>query len=181
MKKIAAEFRLVVGEFRMASYYGLFLRHRRALQIMFLVLAVAVLYYIGAVVKLGSPNPLVFFLAAAYLIWGLLLFAGAEKEIRRYIRRPDSLIGCEYKIYVESHRLRVEIPERKIRENHNLHSLAGSFELGSLFLFYTTPQNVYLLPKRALDPEDVETLRAELASCLGERFYSRFLKRSKAG
>ena len=43
MKKIAAEFQLTVGEFRMASYYGLFLRHRRALLIMFAVLLMAAL------------------------------------------------------------------------------------------------------------------------------------------
>lgn len=38
MKKIEAVYRLTMEEFRKASYYGLFLRHRRALQIMFLVL-----------------------------------------------------------------------------------------------------------------------------------------------
>ncbi len=177
MKKIAAEFQLTVGEFRMASYYGLFLRHRRALLIMFAVLLMAALYTIGACAGLGRANPLVFFLAAAYLIWGLLLFAGAEKNIRRYLRQPDSLIGCLFKVFVEDHRLRVEIPERKIRESCNLHSLTCCFELSALFLFYTTPQNVYLLPKRALTAEETEMLRMELTSCLKERFSSRFLKK----
>ena len=86
MKKIEASFQPELTDFRRASYYGLFLRHRRALQILFLVLGAAVPDYIGARVDLGTPNPLVFFLAAAYLVWGLLLFAGAEKEIRRYIK-----------------------------------------------------------------------------------------------
>ena len=179
MKKIETTFRPVLKDFRMASYYGLFLRHRRALQILFLVLGAAVLYYIGARVNLGTPNPLVFFLAAAYLVWGLLLFAGAEKDIRRYIRSPESLIGCEYKILLEDHRIRIEIPEKKIRESFNLHSLHCCFELASMFLIYTTPQNVYLLPKRALEPEEVEALREELVSSLGERFSSRFVKKGK--
>ena len=159
--------------------YGLFLRHRRALQILFLVLGAAVLYYIGARVNLGTPNPLVFFLAAAYLIWGLLLFAGAEKEIRRYIRSPESLIGCEYKILLEDHRIRIEIPEKKIRESFNLHSLHCCFELASMFMIYTTPQNVYLLPKRALEQDEIEALRQELTASLGERFSSRFVKKGK--
>ena len=179
MKRIETEFRPVLKEFRMASYYGLFLRHRRALQILFVVLGAAALYYLGALLKLGTANPLVFFLAAAYLIWGLLLFAGAEKEIRRYIRSPESLLGCSYKMLIEGHRLRVEIPERKIRESFNLHNLACAFELASMFLFYTTPQNVYLLPKRALEAEETEALRAELEASLGERFSSRFLRRGK--
>ena len=177
MKKIDTQFQLTVGDYRMASYYGLFLRHRRPLQIMCIVLGAALLYYIGSVAALGTPNPLVFFLAAAYLVWGLLLFAGAEKEIRRYLRRSDRLIGCGYRLIVESHRLRVEIPERQIRTACNLHNLACCFELSGLFLFYTTPQEVYLLPKRALSAEEVERLRGELADCLGERFSSRFLRR----
>lgn len=164
----------------MASYYGLFLRHRRVLQILFIVLGVAVLYAFGAAIKLGTPNPLVFFIAAAYLIWALLLFAGAEKEIRRYMRSPESLIGCRYRMLIESHRLLVEIPERKIKESYNLHNLSCAFELASMFLFYVTPQNVYLLPKRALAAEETEALRAELSACLGERFSSRFLKKPKA-
>ena len=179
MKKIETSFQTELTDFRRASYYGLFLRHRRALQILFLVLGAAVLYYIGARVNLGTPNPLVFFLAAAYLIWGLLLFAGAEKDIRRYIRSPESLIGCEYKILLEDHRIRIEIPEKKVRESFNLHSLHCCFELADLFLIYTTPQNVYLLPKRALEQDEIEALRAELAASLGERFSSRFVKKGK--
>ena len=179
MKKIEASFHTELTDFRRASYYGLFLRHRRALQILFLVLGAALLYYIGARINLGTPNPLVFFLAAAYLVWGLLLFAGAEKEIRRYIKSPDSLIGCEYRVLLEDHRIRIEIPEKKVRESFNLHSLHCCFELASMFLIYTTPQNVYLLPKRALEAEEIEALREELVSSLGERFSSRFVKKGK--
>lgn len=179
MKKIETSFHTELTDFRRASYYGLFLRHRRALQILFLVLGAALLYYIGARVNLGTPNPLVFFLAAAYLVWGLLLFAGAEKDIRRYIRSPESLIGCEYRVLLEDHRIRIEIPEKKIRESFNLHSLHCCFELASMFLIYTTPQNVYLLPKRALEQDEIEALRQELAASLGERFSSRFVKKPK--
>jgi hypothetical protein len=179
MKKIETSFHTELTDFRRASYYGLFLRHRRALQILFLVLGAAVLYYIGASVNLGTPNPLVFFLAAAYLIWGLLLFAGAEKDIRRYIRSPESLIGCEFRVLIEAHRIRIEIPEKKIRESFNLHSLHCCFELASMFMIYTTPQNVYLLPKRALGPDEIEALRQELTASLGERFSSRFVKKGK--
>lgn len=170
MKKIDARFQLTLGEFRTASYYGLFLRHRRPLQIMLIVLGAALLYYLGALAKLGTANPLVFFLAMGYLVWGLLLFAGAEKEIRRYLRSPDSLLGCEYRLVFESHRLRVEIPAQDLRESYNLHNLTCGFELSTLFLLYVTPENVYILPKRALRPEETEELRSELASCLGERF-----------
>ena len=46
-------------------------------------------------------------------------------------------------------------------------------------MIYTTPQNVYLLPKRALEQDEIEALRQELAASLGERFSSRFVKKPK--
>ena len=182
MKRIDTEFTLGLGEFRMASYYGLFLRHRRPLQILFGVLLFALAYLTGSLLGLGAPNPLVFLLAAAYLVWGLLLFAGTERDIRRYIGTPGNLIGCAYRMILEDHRLRIEIPERDVRESFNLHRLTCCFELSALFLFYTSLQNVYILPKRALTPEETQALRALLAADCGERFSSRFLqRRSKIG
>ena len=179
-KRIETTFTLSLGEFRMASYYGLFLRHRRAMQILFGVLLFALAYYVGAVLGLGTPNPLVFLLAGAYLVWGSLLFAGTERDIRRYLRTPQNLIGCKYKMTIEDHRLRIEIPEREIRESCSLHKLACCFELNALFLFYTTLQDVYILPKRVLQGGEVEALRGELVADLKERFSSRFLpKKSK--
>ena len=175
MKRIKAAFTLTLGEFRMANYYGLFLRHQRALQILFGVLLFALVYYVGAMLGLGKPNPLVFLLAGAYLGWGLLLFAGTELDIHRYLRTPQNLIGCKFWMTIEDHHLLIEIPEREIRDICNLHKLACCFELNALFLFYTTPQDVYILPKRVLQGGDVEALRDVLAADLKESFSSRFL------
>lgn len=69
MQTIHVNYFITVSDFRKATYYGLFLRHRRALQIMFLVLGVSILYAIGGALGLGTVNYLVFFLALAYLIW----------------------------------------------------------------------------------------------------------------
>ena len=181
MKRIEAAFTLSLGEFRMASYYGLFLRHRRALQILFGVLLFALVNYVGAVLGLGEPNPLVFLLAGAYLVWGLLLFAGTELNIRRYLRTPQNLIGCKYRMTVEGHHMWIEIPEREITDSCSLHRLACCFELNAVFLFYTTPQDVYILPKRVLQDGGAEALRTMLAADLKDRFSSRFLpKKSKS-
>ena len=68
MQTIHVNYSITVSDFRKATYYGLFLRHRRALQIMFLVLGVSILYAIGGALALGTVNYLVFFLALAYLI-----------------------------------------------------------------------------------------------------------------
>ena len=132
MKRIEAAFTLSLGEFRMASYYGLFLRHRRALQILFGVLLFALVYYVGAVLGLGEPNPLVFLLAGAYLGWGLMLFAETERDIRRYLRTPQNLIACKFRMTIEDHRLWIEILEQEIRESCSLHKLACCFELNAV-------------------------------------------------
>lgn len=179
MQPMSALFQLTLGDYRRATYYGLFLRYHRALQIMFAVLIGGLGYVVASASMMREPHPLVFFLGGAYLIWGLLTFAGAERDVRRYLKRPDHLIGCEYRFSAEDHRVRFQIPARKVDASFNLHGLACAFELNELFLFYVDTQEVYLLPKRALTGEQIAALRAELASDLGDRFSSRFVKRAK--
>ena len=47
MEKIKTSYQVTVSDFRRATYFGLFQRHRTALRIMFVVLAVGVLYALG--------------------------------------------------------------------------------------------------------------------------------------
>lgn len=174
MDKISVEYQVTVSDFRKATYFGLFQQHRTALRIMFVVVIVGILYAMGASLGLGTLNPLVLFIAAAYLIWGLLLFAGAEKGIRAYMQSPDCLIGCTYRAELESHRVRFEIPERKIQVTAQMNQLACVFELSALFMIYTSMQDVYLLPTRCLTPEQRIALRNNFRQRLGNNFGSRF-------
>jgi len=174
MEKIKTSYQVTVSDFRRATYFGLFQRHRRALRIMFVVLAVGILYALGGVIGLGQINPLVLFLAGAYLIWGLLLFAGAEKGVRQYIRHPDSLIGCEYQMELESNRIRVEVPQRKISFATQINKLTCVFETSGMFLIYSSLQDVHILPHRALTPQQRAALRSNFRKQLGDNFGSRF-------
>ena len=174
MDKIQVEYQVTVADFRQATYFGLFQRHRLPLRIMFVVLIVAVLYGIGASIGLGTVNPLVFLIAAAYLIWGLLLFAGAEKGIRQYLRSEGSLVGCSFRVELESHRIRLEIPQKKIQVTTQVNQLACVFELSSLFMIYTSMQDVYLLPHRCLTAEQRIAMRKNFRERLGNNFGSRF-------
>ena len=174
MEKICVEYQVTVSDFRRATYYGLFLRHRRALRIMFAVLIVAVVYAIAGAAGVGTINPLVLFLAMAYLIWGIMLFAGAEKGIRSYLRTKDSLVGCTYRAELESHRIRLEVPERNIHFATPVNKLACVFEMSSLFLVYTTLQDVYILPTRCFHEQQRQALRTNFREKLGDNFGSRF-------
>lgn len=179
METIQAAYQITVGDFRKASYFGLFLRHRRPLRILFVVLAVGILYGLGAYYGLGRVNPLVLFITVAYLGWGLLLFAGTERNILRYLRSPETLIGCRYEVTIESHRIRTQIPQRKVNVSYQLNQLTCVFELSHLFLIYTTPQETYLLPKRSLTEEQIAALRQTFRDRLGDNFGSRFDKKKK--
>ena len=174
MDKITVEYQVTVSDFRRATYFGLFQRHRTALRIMFVVLAVAILYVLGASIGLGTINYLVLFVAGAYLIWGILLFAGAEKGIRAYLKTPDSLIGCTYRAELESHRIRLDVPERNIHVSAQVNQLTCVFELSSLFLIYTSLQDVYILPNRCLTDEQRLALRKNFRERVGQNFGSRF-------
>lgn len=174
MDKISVEYQITVSDFRQATYFGLFQRHRTALRIMFVVLIVAVLYLLGASIGLGTINYLVLFIAGAYLIWGLLLFAGAEKGIRAYLKTPGTFIGCTYRAELESHRIRFDIPERNVHVSAQVNQLTCVFELSSLFMIYTTMQDVYILPTRCLTAEQRLALRKNFRERLGQNFGSRF-------
>ena len=180
MSDIRIHYQISLSDYRKASCYGLFLRHRIPLLIFCGVLLVSLLYAIGAVAGFGRPNPFVFLLAGAYLIWALMLFAGNEKQIRSYLRREDCLLGVEFHLFLDEKSLTMQIPSRAIRFSLPWNKLVAAFELNDLFLFYLSAQEVYLLPKRFLSAEETETLRALLSARLRDRFSSRWRASSQA-
>lgn len=177
MFPIQVNYQVTLSDFRKATYYGYALRYRKALLIMLVVLAVGILYGIGAAAGLGQVNYLVFFLAAAYFIWGLLLFSGAERGIRRYLKSPDSLIDCSYTAELEEHHICFRIPDRGVNSSYHVGKLACIFELSSLFLVYVSTQEVYILPKRAFTEEQISAARGVFRTQLKDRFSSRFEKK----
>jgi len=175
MDKISVEYAITVSDFRRATYYALVQRNRTAIRIMVVVLAVALLYVLlGTLLHLDGFNPLVLFLALAYLVWGILLFAGAEKTIRAYLLTPESLVGCTFRMELESNRVRVEVPERKIQASVPVNQFACVIELSGMFLLYQTAQDVYILPNRVLTEEQRLSLRKNFRQKLTDRFSSRF-------
>ena len=176
METIGTRYQITVSDFRKASYYGLFLRYRRPLLFLAVVIAGALLYALAAALGLGQANPLVFLLAAAYAVWGLILAIGVEKSIGAYLRAPDNLLGCTFEAQMDSRRIRIRIPERNVDVAMAYAKLACAFELHALFMLYITPKEVYLLPKRALKDGQIAALREALKKNLKERFSTRFGK-----
>ena len=179
MDRIRTEFEVTVGDFRKASYYGMFLQYRKPLRIMFVVLGIAIIYGVAGYLGMGKVNFLVFFLAAAYLIWGLLMFARTERQILRYVKTPGSFVGCRYVVTIDTHKITFEIPERKINSSTQLSKLACVFELNDLFLVYVSVQQTFILPCRALTETQRQEFRRTLRERLGDNFSSRFEQKKK--
>jgi len=177
MERIRAEFEVTVSDFRKASYYGMFTQYRKPLRIMFVVLGVAIIYGIAGYLGMGKVNFWVFFLAAAYLIWGLLMFARTEKIILQYVKRPDSFVGCRYIVMIDTHKISFEIPERKSQFSTQMNKLTCAFELNDLFLIYVSTQQAYILPCRAMTEQQRKDFRGMLRERLGDNFGSRFDKK----
>ena len=177
MNTIRVEYTVTVGDYRMASYYALFLRHRKPLLFMFIVVIGAVLYASAALLGMGSANPLVFFLAGAYAFWGILLFAGTEKNILKYVKTPGNLLGHKCQACFEKDRIRIRVPDKKADFICPTHKLACIFELNALFLLYADTQEVFIVPKRAFEAGELVQLRQSFRNCLKDRFSTRFDKK----
>ena len=176
MKTIEANYQITLSDFRKAMYYGLTLRYNKALKIMFFVLIICFFYVIIGLSGAWEINLLIPFIGIAYLIWGLLLFAGAERRIKNYIKDPNCFIGKEYKTTLDAKRVHIQIAECKSNTSYSISKLACVFEISEMFLIYITTQDLYILPKRALIDKDAESrvLRENFKSQLGDRFYTRY-------
>ena len=169
MNKIEVSYPLTVNDYRRASYYGLAIRQYKSLRFLILLVGFAVTASIGTAMW-GDGAKLAAALWAILVIWLLTIFAGAERDIRRYVKHPDTMIGCEYQMTLESHRIQIKVPARKVNYSVKINDLAAVFELSGLFMIYISSQDAYLLPFRVLTKEQQETLKDVFRRHLGDRF-----------
>lgn len=177
MGTLELNFKVTVKDFREATYYALFTRKRSFFRAAVVVIAACFVYVVLAVNDVMAMEPIFFFLAGAYLIWILFLLAGAERQIAKYVKSPDNLLGVAYSAKFGSRMFSFEIPERKFKASGNLDQLAAAFELTNAFLIYATGAQLFIIPTRDMTKEDIKQLRALLHHGLGERFSSLFLKK----
>lgn len=169
MNKIEVSYPLTVKDYRQASYYGLALRNNKMVRPLLMMVGFALTSAVTAmlwseVAKFSAA------LCALCVIWLLTLFAGEERNIRRYIKHPDTMIGCEYHMTLESHRIQIRVPERKINHSVKMNDLAAVFELSGQFMIYISVSDVYILPFRVLSKEQLQELKDTFRRHLGDRF-----------
>ena len=169
MNRIDVTYPLTISDYRRASYYGLALRQYKTLRILIILIGLAVTsVFTAAIWNKGAE--LAALLVCICVIWLLTLFSRMERGIRRYLKTPGNMIGCEYHVTLESHRIEIRVPERKVNYSVKINDLAAVFELSGLFMIYISSQDAYLLPFRVLTKEQQETLKDVFRRHLGDRF-----------
>ena len=165
--------------FRQASLYAMFLRNRNTFRVGIAVVLAVAFYTVLAVQGTFPLSYLPIYIAAAYLVWMLLLLGREEQRVLRYLKSDESLLGTEYVLRFDAGKLSVEIPEKKLRNTVALAKLASAIEISSVFMLCLSADQLYLVPTAAMTDEQRTALRGLLSSRLGERFYSSILAREK--
>ena len=165
--------------FRQASLYAMFLRNRNTFRVGIAVVLAVAFYTVLAVQGTFPLSYLPIYIAAAYLVWMLLLLGREEQRVLRYLKSDESLLGTEYVLRFDAGKLSVEVPEKKLRNTVALAKLASAIEISSVFMLCLTADQLYLVPTAAMTDEQRTALRGLLRSRLGERFYSSILAREK--
>lgn len=169
MNRIDVTYPLTISDYRRASYYGLAIRQYKILRFLIILIGLSVTSIFTAVLW-NRGTELAVILTCISVIWLLTLFSSMERGIRRYLKTPNNMIGCEYHVTLESHRIEIRVPERKVNYSVKINDLIAVFELNGLFMIYISSQDAYLLPFRVLTKEQQETLKDVFRRHLGERF-----------
>lgn len=179
MGTLELKFTVTVKDFREATYYGLFMQKRNFFRAAVVVIAACFIYVVLSINKVMEMEPIFFFLAGGYLVWILVLLAGAERQIRTYVKSPDSLLGAEYTARFASRLVSFEIPSRKFKVSGNLSDLPAAFELSNIFLVYANREQTFIIPTRCMTKDQIKELRALFAHGIGDRFYTMFGGKNK--
>ena len=165
--------------FRQASLYAMFLRNRNTFRVGIAVVLAVAFYTLFAKQGLFPLSYLPVYIAAAYLIWMLILLGREEQRVLRYLKSDESLLGTEYVLRFDAGKLSVDVPAKKLHNAVPFAKLASAIEISSVFMLYLSADQLYLVPTAAMTDEQRTALRGLLSGRLGERFYSSILAREK--
>lgn len=166
------KFQVSLSDFREASYFGMFMRKRKAFRVAIGVLFFTVVYLILWKCGVVHMIPALLCISCAYLVWVLCMLAGTEWQISKYVKQPHNLIGREYHAHFDGDSFTFDIPAQKFHVCGKTNELSGAYELFHCFLIYVTAQQLFILPIKAMGTNEVLELRIILKKELGNRFSS---------
>ena len=171
MEQLDLSWIVTINDFREAQCYGLFMRKRPVFRAAALILVSFFVYLVFCISKVLSFQPVILVPAVLALLWGVLNLAGAERQILAYTKSKDSLLGLRYRATFTRTSFTLEIPEKKgFRAAGKITDLYSVYELYHIFLLYTDPSQVFIIPTGNLSREENFFLRKVFRDNLGKRF-----------
>ena len=167
-------YRVSKKNFRQASLYALFLRNRSLFRVGILVVLAVAFYVLLASQGVFPLDYLPVYIAAAYLIWMLVLLGREEQRVLRYIKSDASLLYTEYILRFDENKISIRVPAKGVHSAVPMTKLASAIEISSLFMLYLSADQLYLVPADARSELQRTELHAMLPRALGERFMTRF-------
>ncbi len=174
MDTIDIRYRLSLKEYREAVYFGTLQQRLFGFRMLAVVMIVAVGYAVIIGLGLIPMNPFPFYIAAAELIWLLLVLANAELGIRRYMKTADCLLGKTFDVSFSESSIRVRMPQKKSDILFPIKELYRVIELHDLYMIYVDGLQTYLVSKKPLTTEQQTVIRRNFRTKLGKAFHSRF-------
>ncbi len=178
MRSVELRYCIRVSDYREAVYYVLFLRKKTGFRIAAGVLLVSFVYAVLCFHGVAAAEPAIWIIPAVCLIWVLLQLAEAERDILRYTRSADSLIGVRYESTFSAERFSISIPEKSFSISGKTSDFTCAFEIAHCFLLYATDRQLFIVPTRDMKKEEASALHAVLSKSLGKNFYSLFRRRA---
>lgn len=174
------EYAVTVKDLRKATYYSTVRENRKSFLLMFIAIGAAVIYAVAVSLGAELSATFLYFIGAAYAVWGLIKFGKAERSIRAYLKSENNLLETTYKTTFSTADIRFTVPSRGLDNKYGYGKIVYAFELYDLMMFYINGEQVYIVPKRAIDKEKQDALRGLLRKKLPGRFLTRFEKKEEA-
>ena len=158
METLKTSFVLTPSDLRRAAGYASVFRNRRGMTFCSLMLLGIAVHSVGSLLSLWPPVSLIPYLSIPFFAWILVVLGTANLRVLRLIRTSDA-VNVLYHAAIDSEGILLSIPDQKSATHYEFSKLSCIMETRTQFLFYITPQDMFLIPKRALSNDEIEIIK----------------------
>lgn len=171
MDSMQISYAVTPADLRQAANYASLFRNRKGMRFCLIVLLGIAGYGLGAWLSLWKLYPVVLYMAIPFAAWIFIVLGNANLRVLRLIKSSD-LVGVTYTVTLDGKGFDLAIPSKKASARYEYCKFACAFETDKQFLFCVNSQDMFLIPKRALSPDQ----SGQIAGCCRAALKDRFMK-----
>lgn len=176
MDQVKVDYQVTLSDFRRAYFYVMWVRCRKYIEFVAMLFAADLCYTLFVLAGKAVYTPVTFFIALGCIIYFLFLLFSTERGIQSGRKNAGNLIDQRFLMTIDENSVRVQVPSQGIDRYTPMKKLFCVFETKSLFLIYTSGQELHLLPHRAYSSSERRQIRTWFRKEIPDRFSSRFRK-----